>query len=172
MADSFQYLCQPQPFGVVQWAAAPGREAVAVDPHQVDVAAALGDAFVEQLDTLVDQHQQAAVVNFLIADDAALDAQFASDLPGQCDHFRVILALTAFVTVIAATGLLAKTAQCVKRIGKLAVAGIVGDDVTARFAHQETDIDARQIVHGHDPHRQAKPGEHLVNLRRGGAFQQ
>ena len=79
--------CQPSCFGVVQRATAPGREAVAVDPDQIDIAAALGDAFVEQLDAFVDQHEQAAVMDFLIADGAALDAQLAGDVLGQCDHF-------------------------------------------------------------------------------------
>ncbi|MNE35757.1 hypothetical protein D3C80_1295340 [compost metagenome] len=111
-------------------------------------------------------------MDFLIADDATLDAQFASDLLGQCNHVRVILALAAFIEVIAATGFLSETAEAVERIGKFAVAGIMGNDFTARFAHQEADIDARQIVHGDDSHRHAEASEHVVNLRRRGTFQQ
>ncbi|MNC54332.1 hypothetical protein D3C75_1038090 [compost metagenome] len=52
-------------------------------------------------------------------------------------------------------GLLAKTAQCVKRIGEFAVARVVGNDLAARLTNQEADIDARQIVHGKHAHRHA-----------------
>ncbi|MNG26133.1 hypothetical protein D3C84_1110840 [compost metagenome] len=83
MADARQHCVQANLFGIVHRATQPVRETVTVDPDQVDIAATLGDTFIEQLDTFIDQHEQAAVMDLLHGERAALDIQFTCNAFGQ-----------------------------------------------------------------------------------------
>ncbi|MNF78566.1 hypothetical protein D3C84_607540 [compost metagenome] len=111
-------------------------------------------------------------MDFLVADGAALDAQLAGQALGHGQHFRIVLALAAFVDVHAAAGLLAVTAEGVQLVGQAVVAGVAGQHLAQRGADQVADVDADQVVHAQHAHVQAEVGEYAVDLRRGGAFQQ
>ncbi|MNP46069.1 hypothetical protein D3C76_1400410 [compost metagenome] len=127
MLDTAQYLVQAELFGIVHRPAQVGREAVAIDPHQVDIAGAQSDAFVQQLDTLVDQHEQAAVVDLLGIDRPSWNVQLSRQALGQGDHLVVFLPLAAVVEVETPAGLLAIPAQGVKFVAQAAVAVVVVD---------------------------------------------
>ncbi|MNT69963.1 hypothetical protein D3C72_2083130 [compost metagenome] len=72
-----------------------------------------GDVFLEDLGPFVDQCQQAALNNFLIAEGAPLIAQAFSDLHDEPIDVWVMHGFAAAlgILVIATPGLLAKTAQ-------------------------------------------------------------
>ncbi|MNE10904.1 hypothetical protein D3C80_1036390 [compost metagenome] len=111
-------------------------------------------------------------MDFLVADLAALDAQLGGQALGHGQHFRIVLALAAFVDVHAAAGLLAIAAEGVQLVGQAVVAGVAGEDFAQRGADQVADVDADQVVHAQHAHGQAEVGQHAVDLRRGGAFEQ
>ena len=109
-----QYLGQAQLLCVMQRTAESGGETVAVDPQQVDIAGTFGDALIEQLDAFVDQHEQAAIMDFLIIDGAARHLQFIGQALGEDDHFIVLVALAAFIAIEATAGFLAEAAERVE----------------------------------------------------------
>ncbi|MNF05843.1 hypothetical protein D3C80_2056670 [compost metagenome] len=82
MGKALQYNVEAQGLGIMQRAAAPGRESIAIDPYQVNIATALGDTFIQELDTFVYHGQNTAVVNLLVADLALDDPQFFCNLTG------------------------------------------------------------------------------------------
>ncbi len=111
-------------------------------------------------------------MDFLVADGAALDAQLAGQALGHGQHFRIVLALAAFIDVHAAPALLAVAAEGVQLVGQAVVAGVAGQACAQRGADQVADVDADQVVHAQHAHGQTEVCEYAVDLCRGGAFQQ
>ncbi len=67
-------LAQSHLVGIEHGAAAPGRKAIAIEVHDVDVRTALRNAILDDAGALVDQRIDAALDDFLIADLARRDA--------------------------------------------------------------------------------------------------
>src|SRR5215467_1961872 len=107
--DSCDHRTEANSVGVEHGAAAPRRESVAVEVHDVDVGRAQRDALTEQMSALVHQREDTAIHNFVAADGAPLDARLASGLLDQSGGFGIGRGLTVFVILRPSTsGLLAE----------------------------------------------------------------
>src|SRR5690606_11399570 len=145
-------------------AAAIDRPAIAVNPHDIDVARALRLAFGEDQRAFVDHRVKRALDDFLIGDFALLDprllAEFLDDL-GDARAFRRL----ALVVIVGRARLLL-----------LPPAALGGERVADAFdavrVAVPADVDAREVAHLERPHRHAEFDMDLVDLRRGRAFEQ
>src|SRR5690606_37939687 len=126
-------------------AAAIDRPAIAIDPHDIDIARALRLAFGQNQRAFVDHRIERALDNFLIGDLALFDpgplAKFFDDF-GDAGAFR----RTALVVIIIESRLLF-----------LAPAAFGAQRVADRFdavgIAVPTDVDAREVAHLERPHR-------------------
>src|SRR5205814_5050361 len=136
-----------QPFGVgpEHRTAAIDRPAVAVDPHDIDVRRALGDALLEDFRALVDHRVERALDDLLIADLAPLDALLLREiLDDLLDHRRRARPPFVVIIVEARALLLAPTVDRAQRVADILDA--IGVAVPA-------DVDPGEVSHLERPHR-------------------
>ncbi len=144
-------------------AAAVHRPAIAVDPHDIDVAGALRLAFGQDARPFVDHRIEAAFQDFLIAYLAAVDALFGGIGIDDRQRFWIGGAVAGFVIDIKALAvLLAAQAGFAQPVAHADALGCLG---------APADIQAGQIAHLERPHREAELGEHPVNIGGRRAFQ-
>src|SRR5690606_37896129 len=134
-------------------------EAVAVDPDDVDIRRAGGNALLEYACTLVHQRVERTFEDFLVGDFAALDILRPRRLLDQPRHLRIGLRRTRTfrIAVEAAAGLLAEVALVSERIGDQRA-------LAERLALAPADVEARHVHHRERSHREAEVGEHAVDL--------
>ncbi len=171
---SRQHLVQADAVGVVHRPAAEGREAVAVEVDDVDVAGALGNAFLENLRALVDQREDAALDDVLLVQRLPLDALFPRRGFQHGREVGILLrgAVAGFVAVVAGTGLLpehAGGAELVRDGGEIQVRR---QRRALALADRLADVEAGQVAHGERSHGHAEVAQRTIDLLRRGTFLQ
>ena len=74
LGDSGENLGKAYRIGIEHRAAAPGREAVAIDVSDINIDSTLGDAFCQNTRAFVDQAVDTAFYDFFIRNGAAFNA--------------------------------------------------------------------------------------------------
>src|SRR5690554_5341587 len=152
-----------------------GREAVAVDIDDVDIAGTLGNALFQDLGAFVDQRVHGALDDVFIGQRAALHALF---LRGGFQNGRQLRvgqrgARTLLVDVEALAGLLTQHAGFGHLVedGRQLVLGRQGLALTGTDG--QADIQTGQVTHGEGAHGHAELAQGSINLLGGGTlFQQ
>src|SRR5436190_1257489 len=110
--------------GVPHGPATPGRKAVAMDIHDVDIGGAEGEAFFQDFRSFVDEGEDRALDNFLGVDRSALNAGRASTIGDDFLHFgiRHWRAAAFGIAIPSSAGLLSKAAELAQSIGGEGVA--------------------------------------------------
>src|SRR5687768_2766085 len=115
LLKAFDHGLYADGIGPEHWPAGVERPAVAVDPHHIDVARALGHALAEDQRAFVDHRVEQALANLVLADRALRLAfpgsEFGDDRLGLL-RGRAVAGLVVVVEALA--GLLPKAALCAK----------------------------------------------------------
>src|ERR1700743_3748940 len=114
-------FAQTHLIGVEHRSAAPWREAIAVQVHDVDVGTALCDAILHYSRAFVDQGGEGGFCDFLIAHSARGEAFLLAILLDDRGHCRIRdgVAGPGFVTVEARAGFLTKTRGTTTSVGSV-----------------------------------------------------
>ena len=157
---------QANQIGPEHRAAAITREAVAVDPDDVDVAGPLCQAFVEDLRPFVDQRIHAPLQDLLVGDLAPGDPLCLGDRDDELLDLRVSDRCPAarLVAMPAGAGLLPETAQLADPIGHGRIAEMARPGCRLPLADPPADVEPRQVAHGIRAHRHAEVVDHRVDL--------
>ncbi len=75
LPDPREHRVEPDVIGVVHWPATPGREAITVDVHDIDIARTLRNAFLDNFHALIDQRINEPIDDFLGIDVAPQNAE-------------------------------------------------------------------------------------------------
>src|SRR5690606_13290866 len=172
-AHPFEQLRKADRIGVEHRAAAIAREAVARRPHDVDVARAQRDAFLEDADAFVHQRIETALADLLVAVLALLDAELARPLAQNLDRLRIVVAraVAGLVAIVALARLLPEAPRLVEREVGLIIRRVRRILVGVRLVHVHADVDARHVEDREDAHRHAEILEHGIDLPRRRAFE-
>ncbi|MDT4821186.1 hypothetical protein FQZ97_543520 [compost metagenome] len=146
------------------------RKAVSVDPDQINIASAQGDAFVQQLDTLVDQHEKAAFNNFWRPNGSAGNPQRSGQALCQGSDLVVAFATSPIVEVEPAAGFLSIATHGVQFVAKAAIAFVTGTGRSIQTSTQVADVDPDQVQHAEHAHVQVQISESAVHLSRRRSF--
>ncbi|KAG1648184.1 hypothetical protein GQR58_030034 [Nymphon striatum] len=151
--------------GPEHWTTGVHRPAVAVDPHHIDIAAANGDAFFEDLGALVDHWIQRALKDFLVAY-FALGAALAF---GKLADELLDLGVGGLGTRLGVVGVVT---PAVLLAASAALAHDVADGVTGCCLLAPANVEASKVAHRERAHRQAEVVDDIVHLGRCCAFHQ
>src|SRR5216683_2969262 len=151
--------------------AAEWREAISRQIHQVDIGGALGDPLLEDERAFVDQREDAALHDLLVADLAARNAGFPGIGDDQLVHDRIgnRVAFSRLISIPTSRGLLSKAphlAQSIRDDLSLA-AWLLG---VAALADQPAHVAARKVRHAKRAHRHPEAFHRAVDLRGQRAF--
>ena len=172
LVHAVEHLLQADRLGIVHRAAAPAREAVARGPDDVDVGGAHHDAFLENLEALVDERIEATLDDLFLGVRNLRDLQFAGALAQDFDRFRIVVALPValLVFVEALAGLLAVAAVFAERDFRLIIGRVDRVLVGIGLVHVDADVDAGHVVDGEQAHGHAPLFHGRVDLARRRAF--
>ena len=159
--------------GIVHRATAVGRETVAKDVDDVDVAGLGGNTFFQNVGGFVHKAEHQALHNFFVRNLAGGDAQALAVVFDHGNHFGVRnrVAFARHVVVPACAGLLAEAAFFTQQVGGLAVLHVWFFDHAA-FADGPANVVASQVTHTEWAHGHAEFLHGFVHLGGGAAFVQ
>src|SRR5208283_741604 len=142
------------------WAAAPGREAVARRPDDIDVARTIGDSFRKDLRSLIDHRIEQTLEDLAIGDRRPTrNAMLSCKLNGERGSGRRRKRRPTLVAVVPFAGLLTVPAGFEQGAAQSAVGGI--SRTFSRFDpfddSARADVHARHVQHSARTHRHADP---------------
>ena len=167
-ADALIYRFEADAVGVKHGAAQIGREAIAIDVDDINIAGVLGNAFFENLGPLVHQGVHQALDDFLTADGTPFDTPFFGVLNDQFLDNRVGpgRTITRLVSVIAGAGLLAVASLLTDTVGNRAVARACGQAVRQPLAlsNAPAHVETGQVAHGKGSHGQTQVVDRAIHI--------
>src|SRR5262249_6091370 len=174
LAHTLMNVGQPHGVGVPHRPAAVGREAVAVDVDDVDVAGAKGEAFLEDACPFVDQRVDDALDDLFRGHGSPNDPRAGTAFFDELLDLRVggRRATTLGIAIPARAGLLAEPAAFAEPIRHQRHAAAFGDQVLILLADAPAHVEPGEVADRQRAHRHAELDQGGIDLLDASAFLQ